>query len=77
MISEEDLSKIIEEYGEEKFAKKIASNIVKERQKKTIETKIIMQNDNIKMYFLSFISFIPIANILSFLKLYYTMPLIH
>ncbi len=36
--SENELSRIITEYGEEKFAKKIASNIVKAREKKIIET---------------------------------------
>ena len=34
--SEEELSKIFYEYGEEKFAKNIAKNIVKERQIKEI-----------------------------------------
>ena len=36
--TEEELSKIIEEYGEERFAKNIARNIVKERQISPIET---------------------------------------
>ena len=36
--TEEKLSKIIEEYGEEKFAKNIARNIVKDRQISPIET---------------------------------------
>lgn len=36
--SEAELSRIITEYGEEKFAKKIASNIVKAREKNEIET---------------------------------------
>ena len=36
--TEEELSKIIEEYGEERFAKNIAKNIVKERQISPIET---------------------------------------
>ena len=36
--SQEQLSKIIFEYGEEKFARKIADNIIKERQEKPIET---------------------------------------
>ena len=36
--SEDELSRVIWEYGEEKFAKKIASNIVKSREKKEIET---------------------------------------
>ena len=36
--SEEDIARILDEYGEERFAKKIASNIVKERQNKKIET---------------------------------------
>ena len=35
-----DLSKIIFEYGEEKFARNIASNIVKAREKYTIETTL-------------------------------------
>ena len=36
--SEEDLANIIFEYGEEKFARRIARNIVLAREKKTIET---------------------------------------
>lgn len=36
--SQEQLSKIIFEYGEEKFARKIADNIIKARQEKPIET---------------------------------------
>ena len=36
--SQEQLSKIIFEYGEEKFARKIADNIIKERQENPIET---------------------------------------
>ena len=36
--SEEELAKIIYEYGEEKFAKKIASNICKKRKEKEIVT---------------------------------------
>lgn len=36
--TEEKLSRIIEEYGEERFAKNIARNIVKERQISPIET---------------------------------------
>ena len=36
--SQEQLSKIIFEYGDEKFARKIADNILKERQEKPIET---------------------------------------
>jgi 16S rRNA (cytosine1402-N4)-methyltransferase len=36
--SENELARIITEYGEEKFAKKIASNIVKAREKAAIET---------------------------------------
>lgn len=36
--TEEKLSRIIEEYGEERFAKNIAKNIVKERQISPIET---------------------------------------
>ena len=36
--SKEALIKILEEYGEEKFAKKIVSNIIKQRSQKQIET---------------------------------------
>lgn len=36
--SEEKLIKILEEYGEEKFARKIVQNIIKQRQIKPIET---------------------------------------
>ncbi len=36
--SENELFRVISEYGEEKFAKKIASNIVKARENKMIET---------------------------------------
>ncbi len=36
--SESELCRVIWDYGEEKFAKKIASNIVKAREKKEIET---------------------------------------
>lgn len=36
--SENELFKVITEYGEEKFARKIAANIVKAREKKAIET---------------------------------------
>ena len=36
--SEEDLTRIIYEYGEERWAKKIANRIVFERQKKPVET---------------------------------------
>ena len=36
--SEKDLERIIREYGEEKFSRSIAQNIVKERQKAPIET---------------------------------------
>lgn len=36
--SEEDLAKIIFEYGEERFARRIAQRIVRERQSKPIET---------------------------------------
>lgn len=36
--SEEGLSKILFEYGEEKFARRIASNIVKQREQSPIET---------------------------------------
>ncbi len=35
---EEKLSRILKEYGEERFARRIAANIVKARQKKPIET---------------------------------------
>lgn len=38
--SEEDLTKIIFSYGEEKYAKSIAHNIVKERSKRKIETTL-------------------------------------
>jgi 16S rRNA (cytosine1402-N4)-methyltransferase len=38
--SEEQLSKILFEYGEEKFARRIASNIVKDREIKRIETTL-------------------------------------
>ena len=34
--SEEDLYRIIRDYGEDRFAKNIAKNIVKERQKERI-----------------------------------------
>ena len=37
---EKDLVRIIREYGEEKYAKSIARNIVKERNKKNIETTL-------------------------------------
>ncbi|GAA0788521.1 16S rRNA (cytosine(1402)-N(4))-methyltransferase RsmH [Hathewaya limosa] len=37
---EEKLCKIIKEYGEEKFARKIAFNIVKQRQEKPVETTL-------------------------------------
>jgi len=36
--SNEDLARIFEEYGEERFARKIASNIVKKREEKKITT---------------------------------------
>ena len=36
--SEEDLTRILEQYGEEKFAKNIARNIVKERRRERIQT---------------------------------------
>lgn len=36
--SKEELYRVIKEYGEEKFAKNIAANLVKEREKKPIET---------------------------------------
>lgn len=35
---EEDLARVIKDYGEEKFAKSIARHIVKQREKKPIET---------------------------------------
>lgn len=38
--SEEELYRIIKEYGEEKFAKRIASFIVKNREEKNIETTL-------------------------------------
>lgn len=37
---EDKLCKIIKEYGEEKFARKIAFNIVKQRQEKPVETTL-------------------------------------
>lgn len=36
--SEEELYRVIKDYGEEKFARSIAANLVKERNKKPIET---------------------------------------
>lgn len=36
--SEEDLTRILRDYGEERYAGKIAANIVKEREKKPLET---------------------------------------
>ena len=36
----EDLTRILREYGEEKYASSIAKNIVKEREKKNIETTL-------------------------------------
>lgn len=42
--SEEKLAHIIEEYGEERFAKKIASNIVKQRQIEPIQTTMQLVN---------------------------------
>lgn len=36
--SEEELTRVIRDYGEEKFAKSIARHIIKEREKKPIET---------------------------------------
>ena len=36
--SEEEISKILEEYGEERFSKNIAKNIIKERSRKRITT---------------------------------------
>jgi len=36
--TEEQLAQILEDYGEEKFAKRIASNIVKQRQEEPIKT---------------------------------------
>ena len=38
--SERDLSRIIQSYGEEKFARSIARNIVREREKSPIETTL-------------------------------------
>lgn len=46
--SEEELFRIIKEYGEDKFAKRIASFIVKNREKKSIETTLELV-DIIKM----------------------------
>lgn len=46
--SEEELSRIIKEYGEDKFAKRIANFIVKNREKKSIETTLDLV-DIIKM----------------------------
>ena len=44
--SEEELSNIIYEYGEERYAKKIAYNIVLKRKEKTIETtKELVRNN--------------------------------
>ncbi|EHK2363120.1 16S rRNA (cytosine(1402)-N(4))-methyltransferase RsmH [Clostridium perfringens] len=40
IYSEEELYRIIKEYGEEKFAKRIASFIVKNREEKNIETTL-------------------------------------
>lgn len=42
--TEEELANIINEYGEEKFAKNIASNIVKQRNIKKIETTMELVN---------------------------------
>lgn len=42
--SEDELSKIFFEYGEEKFSKKIASAIVRERANKNIETTLELSN---------------------------------
>lgn len=39
-VSEEELSDVLWRYGEEKFSRRIASNIVKERIKKPIETTL-------------------------------------
>lgn len=46
--SEEELFRIIKEYGEDKFAKRIANFIVKNREKKSIETTLELV-DIIKM----------------------------
>lgn len=42
--SEENLTKVIREYGEEKFAKSIARHIVKAREQKPIETTKELEN---------------------------------
>lgn len=42
--SEEELSRVIKDYGEEKFAKSIARHIVKERTEKPIETTKELEN---------------------------------
>ena len=42
--SEEDLTRIIKDYGEEKFAKSIARHIVKARESKPIETTKELEN---------------------------------
>lgn len=39
-FSEQQIAKILFEYGEEKFARRIAANIVKEREKKAINTTL-------------------------------------
>lgn len=36
--SEKEIAKILDEYGEERFARKIAANVVRERQKKPLKT---------------------------------------
>lgn len=42
--SEEELTRVIKDYGEEKFAKSIARHIVKERSEKPIETTKELEN---------------------------------
>lgn len=42
--SEEELTRVIRDYGEEKFAKSIARHILKEREKKPIETTKELEN---------------------------------
>ena len=42
--SEEDLARVIKDYGEEKFAKNIARHIIRERLKKPIETTKELEN---------------------------------
>ncbi|MBF0300273.1 MAG: 16S rRNA (cytosine(1402)-N(4))-methyltransferase RsmH [Oligoflexia bacterium] len=43
-LSEKELVQVISEYGEDRFAKKIASSIVKQREIKTIETTSELEN---------------------------------